>query len=80
MTGLPSIREMFCQAGAAITASISDVDRALDWMRSDWEPVGASLTDQQAAARQAVFDHLSKVKAGLERAKKATDRAGGGGS
>jgi hypothetical protein len=42
---------------------------AADWLRSDWTPVGSSLTDAQADRRTRMFNQIEKAKTAINRAK-----------
>lgn len=69
MTALPTREQMFANADACLTRALSSLTDAADWLRSDWTPVGSSLTDAQGDRRTRMFDAIATAKAAINRAK-----------
>ena len=66
---LPTIEEMFANADKALTEAYAALGDAADWLRSDWRPVGAALTDEQADRKQAMFAAITTAKNAINDAK-----------
>jgi hypothetical protein len=60
MAQLPTIEEMFSNARSCLT------DAAL-WLKSDFRPVGAELTDAQAKAKLEVFRLIDQAKRAIDK-------------
>lgn len=75
---LPTRREIFLEAADELSAAYRSLGDAGDWLRSDWRPVGSSLTKDQASARNAMQDAIAEAKAAINRAKSAADSVIGG--
>lgn len=75
MTNLPTRREIFLEAADELSGAYRALGDAADWLRSDWQPAGGSLTHTQAAARTEMFDAIGEAKAAINRAKDAANRA-----
>lgn len=74
MTALPTRREIFLEATDELSGAYRALGDAADWLRSDWRPVGSSLTPVQATARSEMFDAIADAKAAINRAKDAANR------
>lgn len=75
MSTLPTRREIFLEAVDELSGAYRALGDAADWLRSDWQPVGSSLTTVQADARTEMFDAIAAAKAAINRAKDAANRA-----
>jgi len=75
VSNLPTREGMFRHANFELNVAYRGLGDAADWLRSDWTPVGSSLTDAQARARSEMFDAIAEAKAAINRAKNAGDRA-----
>lgn len=75
MSDLPTRKGMFVRAKFELDVAYQALGDAADWLRSDWHPVGSSLTANQAAARTAMFDAIGKAKSAVNEAKAAADCA-----
>jgi hypothetical protein len=75
MSELPTRREIFLEATDELSAAYRSLGDAADWLRSDWRPVGASLTSAQADARSEMFDAIGAAKTAINRAKDSAARA-----
>ena len=75
MTTLPTRREIFLEATDELSTAYRSLGDAADWLRSDWQPVGCSLTAEQATARSAMWEAIGEAKAAINRAKDAAARA-----
>lgn len=51
---LPTPDEMLDRAENEIELAVARLGDALDWLRSDWRPVGSELTKEQARRRVAL--------------------------
>jgi hypothetical protein len=69
MNRLPTRDQMFANAVTELDRAYKALSDAADWLRSDWTPVGASLTDDQAARRTRMFSEIDKAKDAINRAK-----------
>jgi hypothetical protein len=69
MAKLPTREEMFEHADAELDRAYKALSAAADWLRSDWKPVGSSLTDVQARRRDRMFSQIEKAKAAINRAR-----------
>jgi hypothetical protein len=66
---LPTREEMFDNAVELLDQAYKALGDAADWLRSDWTPVGSSLTDEQAERRTRMFEQIDKAKKAINRAK-----------
>jgi len=71
MTQLPTREQMFDNAVELLDQAYKALGDAADWLRSDWTPVGSSLTNGQAEARSRMFDQIEKAKKAINKAKSA---------
>lgn len=69
MTTLPTREQMFDNAEDLLNQAYKLLGDAADWLRSDWTPVGSSLTDEQADRRTRMFNEIDKAKKAINRAK-----------
>ena len=67
--GLPTFDQILGHAMSALDEAYRAIGDAQDWLRSDWSPVGSSLTDEQANARMGLQSGLAAVKREINRAK-----------
>jgi hypothetical protein len=65
---LPTAEQILTHAAAELDQARNALSEAGNWLRSDWQPLGSSLTDQQA-------DRRTRMWRAIEAAKKAIDRA-----
>lgn len=72
---LPTASEMFQHAAECVHQAYASLGDAADWLRSDWQPLGSSLTDQQGDARSAVFDRIGEAKCQLNAIVDLLDKA-----
>lgn len=70
MSKLPTIDEMFDHATDELNRAYKALGDAGDWLRSDWTPVGSSLTDAQAKRRDAMWKAIETGKNAINRAKR----------
>lgn len=75
MSNLPTREGMFRHANFELDVAYRGLSDAADWLRSDWQPVGSSLTDAQARARSEIFDAIAEAKNVINRAKDAAEQA-----
>jgi hypothetical protein len=68
---LPTVVEMFVRADTLMDTAHRALADAADWLRSDWQPLGASLTDAQAARRSKMFAEIEAAMAAIERARRS---------
>lgn len=66
---LPTIEQMFANAITCLDRAYRELGDAADWLRSDWQPADATLTEQQARARTHMFTVITEAKAGINTAK-----------
>lgn len=74
MSNLPTRREMFLEATDELSGAYRALGDAADWLRSDWRPIGSSLTSTQSNARSEMFDAIEAAKTAINRAKDAANR------
>lgn len=75
MSDLPTREGMFRHVVFELDVAYRGCGDAADWLRSDWKPVGSSLTEAQGAARSAMFAAIGEAKAAINRAKAAAEGA-----
>jgi hypothetical protein len=68
---LPTREQIFTNTLTELDAAYRALGNAQDWLRSDWQPVGSSLTNAQGDARSAMQDAIAKAKAAVNKAKDA---------
>ena len=73
MSALPTREEIFIKALAELSTAYRALGDAADWLRSDWRPVGSSLTDAQGNARTAMYQAIAEAKTAINKAKDAID-------
>jgi hypothetical protein len=71
-TPLPTPDEMLAAAERELTNALRALGDASDWLRSDWSPVGSSLTKEQARRRTRMARGIAAAKAAIDRAKGAS--------
>lgn len=67
---LPTRDEMIRNAVTDIDKAYAALGDAADWLRSDWQPVGSSLTDAQAKTRDRLQKAIADAKAAINRGKR----------
>jgi hypothetical protein len=72
MSQLPTPDEMFAAAERELDKAYRALGDAGDWLRSDWRPVGSSLTPAQAKLRMQMQAQISKAKDAINQAKGAS--------
>jgi hypothetical protein len=72
---LPTREEIFIKALDELDTAYRALGDAQGWLRSDWQPVGSSLSNAQGDARSAMQDAIAEAKAAINKAKDAGDRA-----
>lgn len=75
---LPTWNEILGQARDSLDIARNAASDAASWMRSDWRPVGSSLTDEAADARTELFEIVGQIKALVDQGKDALERAQNG--
>lgn len=76
---LPTREEIFLKALGELDVAYRALGDAQDWLRSDWQPAGACLTNIQGDARVAMQDAIAAAKTAMNRAKDVGWRAVEGG-
>lgn len=66
---LPTREQMFDNAIDRLDQAYQALGDAADWLRSDWAPVGSSLTRQQADRRTRMFAEIAQAKQAINRAR-----------
>ena len=66
---LPTAGEMLANAEEELDKAYTALGDAADWLRSDWTPVGSSLTKRQADRRTAMFKAIAAAKAAINEAR-----------
>ena len=66
---LPTREQMFANAVAELDKAYRALSEAASWLRSDWRPVGSSLTNVQTERKARMFDEIGEAKAAINRAK-----------
>jgi hypothetical protein len=69
--GLPTFDQILGHTLSALDEAYRAIGDAQDWLRSDWSPLGSSLTDSQARARVRLQSGLAAVKREINRTKDA---------
>jgi hypothetical protein len=68
-TKLPTADEMLAQADAELSVAYKALGDAADWLRSDWRPVGSSLSKRQADRRTAMRKAIVAAKDAINEAR-----------
>jgi hypothetical protein len=68
-TKLPTADEMLAQANAELSVAYKALGDAADWLRSDWRPVGSSLSKRQADRRTAMRKAIVAAKDAINEAR-----------
>ena len=68
-TTLPTRTEMLARAEAELDRAYVALSDSADWLRSDWTPVGSSLSDGQAERRTRMREAITTAKAAINRAR-----------
>lgn len=67
MANLPTPDEMLANAQAELDKAYRALGDAADWLRSDWRPIGSSLTTEQARRRTAMQKAITAAKTSINR-------------
>lgn len=62
MTELPTRAQMFANCLSPLDTARGSLSEVRDWPRSDWQPIGASLTPEAGEARAAILATLTETK------------------
>jgi flagellar biosynthesis regulator FlaF len=62
---LPTRQQLLDNAAAELRTALEAVEQAAAWLRSDWTPVGASLTAEQAQLRQHLRQAIAEATPAL---------------
>lgn len=73
MTNLPTREQMIANADAELANADRALTAALDWLRSDWTPVGSELTKEQARTRSRMRREIAVAKRAVVRARGVTN-------
>jgi hypothetical protein len=65
---LPTPDEMLANAQAELNNAYRALSDAADWLRSDWRPVGTSLTTEQARRRTKMHKAIADAKLAITKA------------
>lgn len=65
--GLPTADEILDRANDCLSVAYRALGDAGDWLRSDWRPVGSSMTDEQATKRDAMWKAIEDAKSAINR-------------
>lgn len=71
MAHLPTVDQILGRTLDDLDTARSALSDAASWLRSDWSPPDAVLTDAQSTARTATFAEIDAAKAAIDRAKQA---------
>ena len=69
MADLPTRTDIFVNTRDALNSASAALSEARDWIRSDWSPIGSSLTTEAANARTSTLCAVGDAKAVIEAAK-----------
>ena len=75
MPDLPSRADIFANALTALDAARGALSEARDWLQSDWQPTGSSLTSDAGAARLAILRDIGAAKNLIDTMKDQAHRA-----
>jgi hypothetical protein len=70
MAQLPTADEMLAQAEQEVDRAYRALGDAADWLRSDWRPLGSSLTDAQAKKRERLQSAITAAKTAINKGKR----------
>jgi hypothetical protein len=74
---LPTWDEIVMKALAELDNARNGLSEAASWLRSDWRPLGSSLSDGAAAGRTGGLELIGQAKALIDQAKGEMYRARG---
>jgi hypothetical protein len=66
---LPTADEILFRARECLNDAYRALGDAGDWLRSDWKPLGSSLTDAQVRERDRIYKAIETCKNAINRAK-----------
>jgi hypothetical protein len=64
---LPTPDEILANAQHELDKAYRALGDAADWLRSDWKPVGSSLTTEQAKRRTAMQKAIASAKTAINK-------------
>jgi len=67
---LPTAGEILANAARCLDEAYGALGDAGDWLRSDWRPADAPLTEEQARLRQRIFAAITTAKEATNNAKR----------
>lgn len=70
---LPTIAEIFTDTQAELSRAYQALGDAADWLRSDWRPLGSSLTAAQVTAKARVYEQIAAAKRAINLAHDAIE-------
>jgi signal transduction histidine kinase len=65
---LPTREQLLANAAAELRTALNALDQAAAWLRSDWTPIGASLTAEQAQTRRRLHQAIAEAQPVLSQA------------
>jgi hypothetical protein len=74
VTNLPTRDGMFFNANFELGVAYRALGDAVDWLRSDWQPVDTPLTKEQSKARSEMFDLIAEAKGLVNKARDSAYR------
>jgi hypothetical protein len=67
---LPTAEQILAHALTDLNRARDALSEAANWLRSDWQPLGSPLTDQQADRRTRMWRAIDTAKNAIDRAKR----------
>lgn len=64
---LPTREQMMAKATAQLEQAYESLNESAAWLMSDWQPLGSTLTAEQAAQRRAMRKAISAAKRELNK-------------
>ncbi len=65
---LPTREQLLDHAAAELANALAALEQAAAWLRSDWTPVGSTLTNAQADTRRRMRQAIAAAKPVLNQA------------
>lgn len=62
MTDLPTRTEIFANCLAPLDSARGSLSEVREWLRSDWQPLGAALSPEAGEARTTILQTLTDAK------------------
>jgi hypothetical protein len=66
---LPTAEDIFIAADQELSKAYRALGDAADWLRSDWQPLGSALSNEQTRRRSAIWKAIDIAKSAINEAR-----------